>query len=507
MPGLAPFRGSADKRTMLKKATKAALAGLILLAALAAAAIAWPRSQAPLADSGDDYAIANVRVVDVEKGTAGHLTAVSIRDGLIAAVGPAQAGLPVVDGGGGYLVPGFWDMHMHSFQLSPQLHLPLYLANGITGVRDMMDCPGPSDSLIACAADKRRWSADAAGGRLAGPRFLSMASYYFETPDLTAAQIAERAAAARSRGIDELKVYNRLSRPAFAQVAAEARNHGMRLVGHLPKAVALEEALASGQRSFEHAHLFVRHCYARSEPWRSGALAGADPTRLAEAMVAAHDPRRCAAAFGAIRSGGAWFVPTHVTREEDARAGDPAFLADPRLDYLDPLSRWAFRDDLGGTRAAYPGLRGEQALQAYFREGLRLTGAAYRAGVPVLVGTDTAIGGFRYHDEMAWLVRAGLTPAEVLRAATLDAARYAGVERAFGSVAVGKRADLLILAANPLEDIAATRTIRSVFLGGRHYDRKRLDALLRFVRRQSARPDNWLKLLWGFARSSVTSDL
>lgn len=492
---------------MLKKVAKGALALVVLVAVAFVGAIAWPRAEPPLAEGGDSYAVVNVRVVDVERGTSGQPTAVSIRGGIIAAIGTAEPGLPVVDGAGGYLVPGFWDMHMHSFQLSPQLHLPLFLANGITGVRDMMDCPGPSDSLIACAADKREWNARAATGRLAGPRFVSTASYYFEAPSLTPAQISERAAAAKSRGIEEIKLYNRLSRPAFGQVAAEARRHRMRLVGHLPKAVALEEALAGGQRSFEHAHLFVRHCYRRSAQWRSGALAGADATRLSEAMVAAHDPKLCSAAFDAIRRAGAWFVPTHVTREEDARAGDPAFVGDPRLDYLDPLSRWAFRDDLGGTRASYPGVRGERALQAYFREGLRLTGAAYRAGVPVLVGTDTAIGGFRYHDEMAWLVRAGLTPAEVLRAATLDAARYAGLERSFGSVAVGKRADLLILAENPLDDIGATRGIRSVFLGGRHYDRRRLDALLRFVRGQSDRPDNWVKLLWGFARSSVASDL
>lgn len=492
---------------MLKRAARTALAALILIVALVAAAIAWPRAQAPLADSGDDYAVANVRVVDVESGTAGPLIAVSIRDGIIAAIGTAEAGLPIVDGGGGYLVPGLWDMHMHSFQLSPQLHLPLYLANGVTGVRDMMDCPGERDSLIACASDKRRWSSEAEQGRLAGPRFVSIASYYLEAPDLTPAEVSKRAAAARARGIDEIKVYNRLSRPAYRQAASEARRRGMRLVGHLPKAVALGEALASGQRSFEHAHLFVRHCYRRAADWRGGALAGADSTRLAEAMVAEHDPGACAAAFAAMRRAGAWFVPTHVTREEDARADDPSFVGDPRLDYLDPLSRWAYRDDLGGTRSAYPGARGERTLRAYFREGLRLTGGAYRAGVPVLVGTDTAIGGLRYHDEMAWLVRAGLTPAEVLRAATLDSARYAGMEGSSGSVAVGKRADLLILAGNPLEDIAATRRIRSVFLAGRHYDRRRLDALLSFIRGQAARPDIWAKLLWGFARSSVTSDL
>jgi adenine deaminase len=117
------------------------------------------------------------------------------------------------------------------------------------------------------------------------------------------------------------------------------------------------------------------------------------------------------------------------------------------------------------------------------------------------------MGGFRYHDEMGLLARAGLSPADVLRAATIDAARHAGLERSSGSVAVGKRADLVLLDSNPLEDIGATRRIRAVFLNGRLYDRARLDALLGFTRAQASSPANWMKLLWGFARSSVSSDL
>ncbi|HEX8261388.1 MAG TPA: amidohydrolase family protein, partial [Allosphingosinicella sp.] len=468
-PVSAPGIGQAARKPALRR-LGSALAGLfIALLLLAIALILWPAAGAPLPTPGRDLVIANVRVVDVERGLAGLSTSVTIRGGVITAIGPPAAGhaLPVIDGGGGYLVPGFWDMHMHSFQLSPQLHLPLFLANGVTSVRDMMDCPGERDSLIACLADKKQWTAKAEAGRLASPRFVSIASYYFEDPALTPAEASARAGAYAARGLDELKVYNRLSRPAYFRVAAEARRSGMRLTGHLPKAVALEEALASGHRSFEHAHVLVRHCFARSEDWRAGRLEHMPPTRLARFMVLGHDRDRCRRTYEALRRSGAWLVPTHVTREEDARAGDPAFLQDSRLAYLDPLSRWAFRDDLAGTRAEYPGREGEEALGRYFRLGLRLTGEAHRAGVPILVGTDTALGGFRYHDEMAHLVRAGLSPAAVLRAATLDAARFAGLESSAGSVTVGKRADLVLLDSNPLENIANTRRIRLVLLAGR----------------------------------------
>jgi imidazolonepropionase-like amidohydrolase len=484
-----------------------ALLGASLL--LAIALVAWPRSAAPLPDARRGYLIEGVRVVDVVAGTVGPPTSVVVRDGRVAAIGERAtgAGLARLDGRGRFLAPGFWDMHAHSFQHSPQVDFPLWIANGVTSVRDMMDCPGERDSLIACVADKRRWNAQGEAGRLAAPRFVAIASYYLEDPSLTPAQVSARAAAYQARGIGALKVYNRLTRPAYFRAAAEARRRGMRLVGHLPKAVPLDEAVDAGQSSFEHAHAFARHCFRRASDWRRGRLDRLPPIAVAEAIVAEHDPAVCRAAFEAIRRAGAWYVPTHVTREEDARAGDPAFVEDPRLRYLDPLSRWAYRDDLSGTRAAYPGEPGERALRAYFEHGLRLTGAAHAAGVQVLVGTDTALGGFRYHDEMAHLARAGLAPGAILRAATIDAARYAGLERTSGTVEVGKRADLVLLDADPLADIGNARRINAVFVNGRLYDRQRLDELLAFARGQAAAPHNWAKLLWGFARSSVTSDL
>lgn len=485
----------------------ATVIGAILVVAVAL--VLWPASDAPLADPARSRLITGVRVVDVAAGTVGPPVSVEIRNGLIAAVapGPGRTDLPRVDGRGAFLVPGFWDMHVHSFQASPQMHFPLWIANGVTSVRDMMDCPEQRDTLIACVADKRRWNAEVAAGRIAAPRIVEMASYYFENPELTPAEASARVRSYKTRGVNAIKVYNRLSRASYRAAAEEARSQGLRLVGHLPKAVDLAEAIDAGQVSFEHARIFPQHCFVRAEEWRRGALDDLSPTALTEMIVAGYEPTRCDVAFASLRRAGAWYVPTHVTREEDARAGDPAFAADPRLAYLDPLSRWAWNDDLAGTRARYPDRRGERALRRYFEHGLSLTGAAHRAGVGILVGTDTAIGGFRYHDEMAHLVRAGLTPADVLRAATIDAARYSGLAASSGSVTVGKRADLVLLDANPLDDIANTRRIRAVIQDGRLYDRDRLDELLAFVRDQASAIHNWVKLLWGFARSSVSSDL
>lgn len=483
--------------------------GVALVLGLAVVGILWPAARAPLPDAARSRLIINARVIDVERGVAGPPTSVLIRNGIIVAIGSLaeEVDASVLDAGGGYLVPGFWDMHVHTFQTSPQLHLPLYIANGVTGIRDMMDCPGLSDTLIACVADKRRWTREVEAGTLAAPRFVEVASFYFERPDTRPDEVARLAATYKARGLDALKVYNRVPRPAYFRLAQEARRLDMQLVGHLPKAVSLGEAVAAGQSSFEHAHLFPRHCFAHAAAWRRGELNNLDPVLLAERIVREHDPAACDRSFAAMRAAGAWFVPTHVTREEDARAGDPSFINDPRLAWLDPLSRWAYRDDLAGTMASHPDERGRAALQSYFEHGLKLTGQAYRAGVPVLVGTDTANNGFRYHDEMALLVRAGLSPAEVLKAATIDAARYARVDRRFGTVAVGKRADVVLLRANPLTDIRNTRRIGAVLIDGRLYDRNRLDAQLTFVREQANSVPNWLKLLWGFVASSVSGEL
>ncbi|KAF1013970.1 MAG: Adenine deaminase [Stenotrophomonas maltophilia] len=488
---------------------------MVLVATLAVppvlftAALFWPLQAPPLPEVGNSRVILNARVLDVANGQAGEPTTVTIREGRITAIGEAipDPALPVFDAGGRWLSPGFWDMHTHALQLSPQVQFPLMLANGITGTRDMMDCPQPTDPLIACVADKRRWTAQAIAGQQVAPRFVQVASFYFEDPSMQAGEAIRRAREYEARGIDALKVYNRLHADTYQQLAAEARRLQRPLVGHLPKAVPLQDALQAGQRSFEHAHLFVRHCFDNAAQWRESALDGEDPTVLAERMVAAYRSTACAEAFALMSASGAAFVPTHVTREEDAGARDPAFINDPRLAYLDPLSRWAWRDDLQATATRYPGSRGDAALQAYFAHGLALTGAAHRAGVPVLAGTDTGLGGFRYHDELQWLQRAGLGQADVLRAATLQAARHLQLQSLHGSVEVGKAADLVLLDGNPLQDIGNTRRIHAVLLAGHLYDRPRLDALLDHARAQARSPAVMARLLWGFLTSPVSAEL
>lgn len=493
----------------MRKVGRVLAYGLAALIFLLFAGIFWPRANAPLPSASNTHIINNVHIIDVVSGTAGPLQSVRIEHGLIAAIGDSiqMPDSDAIDGRGGYLVPGLWDMHSHSIQLSPQLHFPLQVANGVTGVRDMMGCPEASDSLIACNVDKDRWTIAADKGKMVSPRFVGNASYYFDDPAMRPAEAAKLVRLYAGRGADYLKIYDRLTRSTYFRIAGVSRKIDTPMVGHLPKTVKLTEAIDAGQTSFEHARLFLQQCFANADRWRTGEFDNMVSATLARNMVEQHDAALCDRLIASMAAKNVAFVPTHVTREEDARATDPRYLTDPRLDYADPLSLWAWKDDASSIAARYPDKKGRDALHAYFTKGLELTGKAHAAGVRILVGTDTIIGGFRMHDEMRLLVRAGLTPAEVLRAATLDAARFVGREKMFGSIAVGKKADILLLRKNPLDDVANMQSISDVFLSGHHYDRNRLDQLLVFTKRQANHPANMVKMLWGFVRSSVRAEI
>lgn len=487
-------------RSRGKRRWKACAVVMALPFWLLAVGVVWPESRAPLPQRVPDrYLIERVRVVDVAAGTVSQPTHIEVAGGVIRAIGakrPSSA-LPRIDAAGAYAVPGFWDMHVHSFVTTPQLHHALMLSHGVTSVRDMMDCAAPRDPLVACIADKKRWTEEAESGERAGPRYVSFASFYFDDPALTPTEARRRAEAFIRAGATEIKVYNRVSLAAYRALADVSAQHAVPLSGHLPRAVPLTTALASGQRRFEHARLLPDSCGPPTDD-------GQPPMQRMRTTLRGFDARGCAALIARMAEVGATLVPTHVTREDDLRAHAGTGRG---LEWLDPLSRWAWDDDAAGTRLAYPGPSGAATLAAYHRRGIALTGAAHRAGVRILVGTDVVPAGPRYHDELALLEQAGLSPARILRAATLSAAQFAGRDRSLGSIAPGKTVDLVLLRTNPLETIAATRQIDGLIFAGRLYRHPDLQALNQFTLTQANHPANWAKMLWGFLTSPSAREL
>jgi len=495
-----------------------ALALSALLGAFALGVV-WPESEATPVISGRPIAITGVSVLDVRKGVHQVGRTVLVDGGRIVSVAadgevelPADA--EVVDARGKFLMPALWDMHGHVFAVSPLLDLPLYIAFGVTGVRDMTSCAEAGDPFVACPEDKQRWSEEALRGERVGPRILSTSSFlangpvmrermpslpaFFATSNADEGRAFVRHYAGR---VDEIKVYDRLPREAYFAMVDEARRLGLAVVGHRPQAVSAIEA-ARHQKSIEHARFLLHESFAGSEALR--AVGGtADWREDRRRMLDEHDPAMLEPIFAAMREHGTWYVPTHLTRWSDAYADRPEVTEDPLLRYLHPLLWWQWYEDVQATVSRDPSPEARATYREFHAKGLALTGGAHRAGVRVLLGTDYIVAGPDTHRELQQLVLAGLSPAEAIRAGTLSAAEYYGQPHDFGSVEPGRVADLILLDADPLIDIGNTLAIRAVLFNGNLYDRAALDSIDRLVLDRARSWSVGCKLLWRFIKQPV----
>jgi imidazolonepropionase-like amidohydrolase len=386
-----------------------------------------------------------------------------------------------VDGKGKFLIPGLWDMHVHAFDR--RMFFPLFLANGVTGVRDMFD---PYMQF-------KEWRKEITAGKYLGPHLVGAGPLVdgpnpFWPGSLVARDAAEGRKAVgtiKRRGADFVKVYSKLPRAAYFAIAAEARKQGIPFAGHVPEAVSAAEASDAGQKSMEHLYGIALACSTHEKELRHdlvGALAKPDNQAVRFAMIRAnaragesYDAKKAAALFARFAKNGTWQCPTLPVLRSLASLGDKDFTSDPRVKYVSPFIRQALwgrkfpADVLGNNRRV-------------FRRALRLVGAMHKAGVGILAGTDTpnpyCFPGFSLHDELALLVQAGLTPMEALQCATRNPAKFLGKSATLGTVEKGKLADLVLLDANPLEDIRNTRKIGAVVLGGQVLARAELQKML-----------------------------
>jgi Amidohydrolase family len=380
----------------------------------------------------------------------------------------------VIDAGGKFLIPGLWDMHVHWYSRDT---LPLFTANGVTGIRQMF---GNSDLL--------RWRDEVAKGSLQGPR-MAVASPIIDGPQpvwpnsISVSDEAEgRKAVTKVKkwGADFVKVYSLLPREAYFGIADEARKQGIPFEGHVPFTVSAAEASDAGQKSIEHMTGVVLACSDKEDELRSELVQGNSPAARSRADAKAIDTfsaKKEAELFARFIKNGTWQCPTLTVRRSNAYQDDPNFRNDERLRFIPRqiLERW-------GMRTGNRGGGGYANAKRQFQKEVEVIGDMRRAGVPLLAGTDTGnpfcFPGFSLHDELALLVKAGLTPAESLRAATLNPAKFFGLDQTLGTVEKGKLADLVLLEANPLEDIRNTQKIDAVIINGRFYDRKALDKML-----------------------------
>jgi imidazolonepropionase-like amidohydrolase len=448
--------------------------------------------------------------VDVTDGSLRSDQTVLIEGSRIVAVGPvATVEVPdnaeVVEAQGRYLIPGLWDMHVHSVAnvavdrsqksvAAQDWHFPLFLAHGVTGVRNMND--GTADPTLELTKSVRRRLAE---GDLAGPpRFLTAGPSLDGDPLLgtnpvvvrTAAEARAAVAQLASNGADLVKVYENLSREAYFAIMDEARRRAIPVDGHVPFRITPEEVAAAGQRTVEHPDALSAGCATGADAERerfARALAGYDSLperekflamfRHTRALYDSRDPDRCRATIETYRREGvaltADLVAYHHVVFSDQALADTAGM---RLVPETLRRNWADWSQSEAARDLRSILRPIPPLEL---KNVRLLN---EAGVVLLAATDVGVPfqvpGLSLHRELMRLVEAGLTPLEALQTATINPARVLGMADSLGTVEPGKLADLVLLDVNPLDDVSGTQHIRAVVADGRLYRRADLDRLM-----------------------------
>jgi imidazolonepropionase-like amidohydrolase len=409
-------------------------------------------------------AMTHVTVIDGRDSTPRRDQTIVIRGPRIVAAGPSGKtktpnGARLIDGRGKFLIPGLWDMHVHTSVPAGRELLRLYVANGVTGVRDMAD---DWDTLTT-------WRRAIASGKLVGPRIIASGPC-LEGGDVPIPHILTRTPAEGIAGVDSLvklgvdfvKVHGQLTPETYFAIAKRARERGIPFAGHVSRAVGSEATSDSGQRSIEHLLAIPAPC----TPAESIALA---PRYTVQGALGRYSSRDLAPLYATFVRNNTWVTPTFTAQYEVAMWPTRAVPGDSLAHYLPTVLR-QYVAQLFPMPDSIP-VGADSVGRAMLTKRLGQVAMMSRAGVRILTGTDAPLRnsppGFGLHEELALLVRGGMTPFAVLCAATFEPARYLGMLDSAGTVEQGRLADLVLLEANPLEDIRNTRRIAAVVANGR----------------------------------------
>jgi Amidohydrolase family len=478
-------------RSIASRATSAARAHLLRAAALALfiplLCTAPAPAQGPVGE-GVSLVFTHVTVIDTASGAVHPDMTVVITGNRIERIDRKHhAKVPkvanVIDASGKYLIPGLWDMHVHTFfgDWTPggrDVTLPLFIANGVTGIRDM----GSDLDLILAARkdvqDHRQLGPRmiVAGPMLDGPKTQFPASIAIATPD-----DGRRAVdMLKSRGVDFIKIQSYVPREAYFAIADECKKQGIIFVGHVPDAIRGSEASNAGQKSFEH----VIGIFEGSSTAEDQLLKGPKgPARFLES----YDPSKEAALIALLAKNQTWQCPTLFWERGQWLIDSPELKAEVAGDTNAKYAPryWRQKSWPAFTQSIMKSLDTDPLAvrQEFVQHELDIVRRLHAANVPFITGTDTAAGvdvlpGFSLHRELERFVAAGFTPLEALQTATINPAKFMGTTGDFGAVEAGKIADLLLLDANPLDDIRNTQKIAAVVADGRYFSRVELDQLL-----------------------------
>jgi imidazolonepropionase-like amidohydrolase len=446
-------------------------------------------------------AITHVTVIDMTGSASLTDQTVLVEKQRVVAIGSSSAvaiprGTQILDSRGKFLIPGLVDMHVHLTAAgepdgSRKFILPLLLANGITTVRDM---GGYLESLIPLRKE-------IAEGKRLGPRIFTPGPYLDGLPPsfepslvvTTPVQASEDVHQLVALGVDFIKVQSLLSREAYFAVAQSANREHITFVGHVPDQVTAAEAADAGQHSIEHLTNVLRGC-SRDEPKlmrdqfyvtrqkQTDSQSRARIIRWLHQLLDSYSPEKAAALIAKFKEKDVWQAPTLVLLKNDAFPTlENAAASDARTTTIPARTLDVWKKSRADQMKSIS-LQDSRLHTQLFQSSMDLVSQMQKAGVRILAGTDSpapyVFPGSGLHDELQLLVEAGLTPLETLQAATKSPAEFLHTSKDSGTVEKGKFADLLLLDANPLDDIRNTRKIRAIILRGKLLDRATLDNLL-----------------------------
>jgi imidazolonepropionase-like amidohydrolase len=433
----------------------------------------------------------NVTVIDMRGERPKPQMTVVISGHRIAAVGKTgKLSVPkdalIIDSSGKFLIPGLWDMHIHSFTDNGwEWVFPLLIANGVTGVREL----GTRLPFERIKQIRR----ETLEGKILGPRYGAVTARVLDgtgsqilpqTVVETAEQARNLVREYKQQGMDFIKVYNLLSREVYLAIIDEAKRQKIPVVGHVPFSMTASGVSDLGQISIEHFTDIFLSCSrdedALREERRQGlakglALRPANP--LETRAAATYNERKAAALAARFRRNGTWWCPTIILSgtvpAERRREGDS------RLKYIPTPTQETWLSAFNASVRVIP--NAEDRKMRHERK-FEILGLLHRTGVRLLAGTDApnpyVFPGFSLHEELELFVEAGLTPLEALRTATLNPAEFLGKEKTLGTIEKGKFADLVLLDADPLEDIKNTTRIAAVVANGKYLPKSELEKLL-----------------------------
>ncbi len=454
--------------------------------------------------------IENISTVDPTDGLREKQTVI-IKDGKIFKIAPTEelklsSKNQIIDGTGKYLIPGLWDSHIHFAYieaLAPRM-FDMFMVYGITSVRDT----GGKIDFVKEWKDKS--VANPTGTprvMIAGPLLDGMPNVYDGSdpghPPLSVGSGSVGAVASLigkldSIGVDFLKAYEMLTPEQFAMVMKLAKEKGYNVTGHVPLSMDVTSASNAGLNSMEHMRNLELSCasnadellkqrrlmLAKGKNTPGSALRSSIHSAQREIAVKNYDDKKADEVLQVLLNNQTWQIPTMALNTGFTRQPFDQPEWQESFEYLPDTIRDEWKSAIEESKGnEVPPFR-----QQYTQWLLSMAGKIHKAGIPIMAGTDTPIGfltpGLSLHEELIVLVEAGLSPQEALKTATLNPARYFKLENELGSIKETMWADLIILTANPLENIKNTQRIDAVLKQGKYYDREALNQIQKKLREE-----------------------